>query len=42
MENEMKRYHDIEESFQKIRTSTGNSDVQEMVFKFATREQTYA
>lgn len=42
MENEMNRYHDIEESFQKIRTSTGNSDVQEMVFKFATREQTYA
>jgi len=27
MESEMKKYHDIEESFQKIRTSTGNSDV---------------
>lgn len=42
MENEMKKYHNLEEAFQKIRTSTGNSDVQEMVNKFLTREQTYA
>lgn len=27
MENEMKKYHKLEEAFQKIRTSTGNSDV---------------
>ena len=27
MDNEMKKYHDVELSFQKIRTSTGNSDV---------------
>lgn len=42
MESEMKKYHHLEEAFQKIRTSTGNSDVQEMVHKFLTREQTYA
>mmetsp|Transcript_31182 Transcript_31182/g.47738 ORF Transcript_31182/g.47738 Transcript_31182/m.47738 type:complete len:136 (-) Transcript_31182:574-981(-) len=42
MENEMKKFHNLEEAFQKIRTSTGNSDVQEMVTKFLTREQTYA
>lgn len=38
----MKHYRDLEDAFQKIRTSTGNSDVQEMVTKFLTREQTYA
>jgi hypothetical protein len=42
MESEMGKYHDVEQSFQKIKTSTGNSDVQEMVHKFLTREQTYA
>ena len=42
MEKEMKKFHDLEDAFQKIRTSTGNSDVQEMVHKFLTREQTYA
>lgn len=42
MENEMKKYHNLEEALQKIRTSTGNSDVQEMVNKFLTREQTYS
>jgi len=38
MENEMNKYRNIEEAFQKIRTSTGNSDVTEMVHKFCTRE----
>lgn len=42
MESEMKKFHNLEEAFQKIRTSTGNADVQEMVTKFLTREQTYA
>lgn len=42
MESEMNKYKDVEQSFQMIRTSTGNSDVQEMVKKFLTREQTYA
>ena len=42
MEKEMNKFHNLEEAFQKIRTSTGNSDVQEMVTKFLTREQTYA
>ena len=42
MDNEMKRYSHLEDAFQKIRTSTGNGDVQEMVHKFLTREQTYA
>ena len=38
----MNKFNKLEEAFQKIRTSTGNSDVQEMVTKFLTREQTYA
>jgi hypothetical protein len=42
MEKEMNKFRNLEEAFQKIRTSTGNSDVQEMVTKFLTREQTYA
>ena len=42
MENEMEKFKELDEAFQKIRTSTGNSDVQEMVHKFLTREQTYA
>ena len=42
MENEMRKFNSLEDAFQKIRTSTGNSDVQEMVHKFVTREQTYA
>ena len=42
MDNEMKKYEHLEAAFQKIRTSTGNGDVQEMVHKFLTREQTYA
>jgi len=38
MENEMRKFHTLEEAFQKIKTSTGNSDVQEMVYKFLTKE----
>ena len=41
MKKEMDKYKHLEEAFQKIRTSTGNSDVQEIVNKFLTREQTY-
>lgn len=42
MEKEMKRTCEIEDAFQKIRASTGLSDVQEIVHKFLTREQTYS
>ena len=38
----MDHYNEVEQSFQMIKSSTGNSDVQEMVHKFLTREQTYA
>ena len=41
MKKEMDKYRHLEEAFQKIRTSTGNSDVQEIVNKFLTREQNY-
>lgn len=42
MEKEMKRTYEIEDAFQKIRSSTGLTDVQEIVHKFLTREQTYS
>jgi len=42
MEKEMKRTFEIEDAFQKIRAATGCSDVQEIVHKFLTREQTYS
>ena len=42
MEKEMKRTYEIEDAFQKIRAATGFSDVQEIVHKFLTREQTYS
>ena len=42
MEKEMKRTYEIEDAFQKIRAATGDSDVQEIVQKFLTRESTYA
>lgn len=32
----------IENAFQRIRTATGQTDVQEIVHQFLTREQTYA
>jgi hypothetical protein len=42
MDREMKKYHEFEDAFQRIRTSTGNGDVEEMVTKFLTRESIYA
>ena len=42
MNKEMKRSQQVEEAFQKIRTDTGITDVQEIVHKFLSREQTYA
>lgn len=42
MEKEMNRTFPIENAFQKIRAATGFSDVQDIVQKFLTREQTYS
>jgi hypothetical protein len=42
MEKEMKRTSDIEKAFQTIRAATGLSDVQDIVNRFLTREQTYS
>lgn len=38
----MKRTLEIENAFQKIRAQTGLSDVQDIVNRFLTREQTYS
>lgn len=42
MEKEMKDSSTIDEAFKAIKTATGVTDVQEMVRKFLTREQTYS
>ena len=42
MEAEMKNSSQIDEAFKAIKTATGVTDVQEMVKKFLTREQTYS
>jgi hypothetical protein len=42
MEKEMAGHSYIEDAFQKIRTATGLSDVNEIVHRFLTREQTYS
>jgi hypothetical protein len=42
MNKEMNRSHVIEDAFQRIRSQTAITDVQEIVYKFQTREQTYA
>ena len=42
MEREMKQSQGIDEAFKAIKTATGVTDVQEMVRKFLTREQTYS
>ncbi len=42
MEKEMKESATIDEAFKAIKTATGVTDVQEMVRKFLTREQTYS
>ena len=41
MKKEMTRTHEIEKAFQTISQNTGYHDVQEMVHKFLTRENTY-
>jgi hypothetical protein len=42
MEKEMNKHMFVEDAFQKIRTATGLSDVNEIVHRFLTREQTYS
>lgn len=42
METEMRKSAEIDEAFKAIKTATGVTDVQEMVKKFLTREQTYS
>ncbi|TNV72353.1 hypothetical protein FGO68_gene15193 [Halteria grandinella] len=42
MNKEMKKSFLIEDAFQRIRSQTAITDVQEIVHKFLTREQTYA
>ena len=42
MENEMMKSQNIEDAFKAIKTATGIVDVQEIVKKFLTREQTYS
>jgi predicted oxidoreductase len=42
MNKEMKKSFMVEDAFQRIRAETGNSDVQDIVMKFLTREHTYA
>lgn len=42
MENEMRNSSQIDEAFKAIKTATGVTDVQEMVKRFLTREQTYS
>lgn len=42
MEHEMKKNYAIEDAFQKIRTATNLSNVNEIVHRFLTREQTYS
>lgn len=42
MEKEMRNSQQIDDAFKAIKTATGVTDVQEMVRKFLTREQTYS
>ena len=42
MEKEMADHQIVEDAFQQIRTDTGFSDVNEIVHRFLTREQTYS
>jgi hypothetical protein len=42
MNKEMKRSAVIEDAFQRIRSQTAITDVQEIVHKYLNREQTYA
>lgn len=42
MEKEMKRSQNIDDAFKAIKTATQVTDVQELVRKFLSREQTYS
>ena len=42
MEKEMRNSQQIDDAFKAIKTANGVTDVQEMVRKFLTREQTYS
>lgn len=42
MEKEMKESAHIDDAFKAIKTATGVTDIQELVHKFLTREQTYS
>lgn len=42
MEKEMKNSAHIDDAFKAIKTATGVTDIQELVHKFLTREQTYS
>ena len=42
MEKEMRNSAQIDEAFKAIKTATGVTDVQDLVKKFLTREQTYS
>jgi septation ring formation regulator EzrA len=42
MEKEMRKSQIIDDAFKSIKTATGVTDVQEMVKKFLSREQTYS
>lgn len=41
MDREMKAHKVVEQAFMQIRACAGNDDVQQIVSKFLTREQTY-
>ena len=42
MEKEMQKSSQIDSAFKDIKTATGVTDVQELVKRFLTREQTYS
>ena len=42
MDNEMAKSAQIDEAFKQIKTATGVTNVQELVQRFLTREQTYS
>ena len=42
MDNEMSKSAQIDEAFKQIKTATGVTNVQELVQRFLTREQTYS
>jgi hypothetical protein len=42
MDNEMQKSQQVDEAFKQIKTATGVTNVQELVQRFLTREQTYS